>query len=115
MRGETESGTDAPDRIELSGQQFQFIESRPFDNKHRINLGKKVFELLKGLGSIESFKVYASEEGFLLLTPMVHIPANEMWIWRDPEIRESFRKALGDAREGRITRVDDLDSFLGSQ
>lgn len=115
MRGVTESGADAPDRIELSGQQFEFIESRPFDNKHRINLGKKVFELLKGLGSIESFKVYASKEGFLLLTPMAHIPANEMWIWRDPEIRESFRKALEDAREGRVTRIDDLDSFLGSQ
>ena len=107
--------TDASNSIEFVGQRFEFIESRPFDKKHRVSLGKRVFELLGKLGSFESFKVYISEEGFLLLTPMAHIPVNEMWIWKDQEIRESFTKALEDAREGRVKRVDDLDSFLSSQ
>ncbi len=107
--------TDASNDIELSGQRFEFIDSRPFDKKHRINLGKRVFELLGELGSFESFKVYISNDGFLLLAPMAHIPVNEMWIWKDQEIRESFAKALEDAREGRVKKVDDLDSYLSSQ
>ena len=107
--------TDASDSVELSGQRFEFIDSRPFDKKHRINLGRRVFELLGKLGPFESFKVYISEEGLLLLAPMAHIPVNEMWIWKDREIRESFKKALEDAREGRLKRVVDLDSFLDSQ
>jgi len=115
MQEGAQNWTDAPDNIEFSGQRFEFIESRPFDKKHRVNLGKKVFELLGELGSFESFKVYISNDGFLLLAPMAHIPVNEMWIWKDQEIRESFRKALEDAREGRVKKVDDLESFLNSQ
>ena len=106
---------DAPDNLELAGKLFRFIDSRPYDDKNRVSLGRKVFEVLKGLGSFESFKVYISEEGYVLLTPMAHIPANETWIWQDQTIRESFRKALEDAREGRVKRIDDLDSFLGTQ
>ena len=50
-------GTDASDSVELSGQRFEFVDSRPFDKKHRINLGRRVFEILGKLGSFESFKV----------------------------------------------------------
>lgn len=100
--------------MELSGQQFELVDSRPFDKKYRINLGKKVFALLDELGDIESFNVYISNEGNILLTPMAHIPANEMWIWQNPEIRESFQRAFDDIHEGRIKRVDDLDTILSS-
>ena len=102
------------DALELSGQQFEFVDSRPFDKKYRVNLGKKVFALLDGLGDFESFKVYMSNEGYILLAPMAHIPVNEMWIWQDPEIRESFQRAFNDIREGRIKRGDDLDTILSS-
>jgi hypothetical protein len=110
-----ENRIGAPDNLELVGKVFRFIDSRPYDDKNRVSLGKRVFDLLKELGSFDSFRVYLSEEGYLLLTPMAHIPANEMWIWQDEDIRESFRKALEDAREGRVKKIDDLDSFLGTQ
>ncbi len=115
MQGGEQNWINARNNIEFVGQRFEFIESRPFDKKHRVSLGKRVFKLLGEIGAFESFNVYISEEGFLLLTPMAHIPVNEMWIWKDREISESFAKALEDAREGRVKRVDDLDSFLSSQ
>jgi len=106
--------SDATDDIILPNQTFKLIASRPLDNKYRVSLGRKIFDLLSRMSSFQSFDIYMSNEGYILLRPMEHIPANEMWTWENPEIRESFKRAIEDVRKGRTTKVEDLDKFLES-
>ena len=94
--------------------EFDFIASRSFDDKHRVNLGNDVFRLLSKLFTFRSFDIYISRDGYLLLQPMDRTPANEQWIWKNPRIRASFKQALDDAHQGRTTRVGDLNEFLES-
>ncbi len=106
--------SNATDDIILPNQTFRFIASRPLDNKYRISLGRKIIDLLRRLSSFQSLDIYMSNEGYILLRPMEHIPANEMWTWENPEIRESFMRALEDVHKGETTKVEDLDKFLES-
>ena len=93
---------------------FKYIESRSIDSKARINIGQSLKELLEKLGPIDSMNIFLDDRGNLLLVPMQHIPANEMWIWNDPKIQDSFKSASDDVMEGRITEVENLDDFLDS-
>ncbi len=106
--------SNTTDDIILPNQTFRFIASKPLDDKYRVSLGRKIFDLLSRLSSFQSLDIYMSNEGYILLRPMEHIPANEMWTWETPEIRESFKKALEDVHKGRTTKVEDLDKFLES-
>jgi hypothetical protein len=38
--------------------------------------------------------------GEILLTPVVEIPAREMWMWENPEVLEDIRQGLADAAVG---------------
>ena len=74
--------------------------------------GKKIALFLEGISSPRSMDIYLSAEGYILLRPMAHIPANEAWIWQDEDIRNSFTRALAEARTGKTTSVDNLADFL---
>ncbi|MFC1483728.1 hypothetical protein ACFL5M_06130 [Candidatus Neomarinimicrobiota bacterium] len=91
---------------------FRFIDSRALDSKSRITLGGSLTKALEKLGPVESFDMFIDEKGHVLLVPMQHIPASEMWTWTNGEIRASFDRANEDIVEGRVTEVTDLDAFL---
>ena len=93
---------------------FKFIESRSIDAKARINLGQSLKGLLERLGPIDSMSIFIDDKGNLLLVPMQHIPANEMWTWKDKTVLQSFNSALQDVTEGKTTDVENLDDFLDS-
>ena len=40
------------------------------------------------------------------------IPRKELWIHKSPKILKSIQKGIQDIKEGRSTRVKDLDKFL---
>ncbi|HEY3283961.1 MAG TPA: hypothetical protein VGN26_16965 [Armatimonadota bacterium] len=46
------------------------------------------------------YRVNKATTGEILLTPVVEIPAREMWMWENPEVLEDIRQGLADAAVG---------------
>jgi hypothetical protein len=41
-----------------------------------------------------------------LLQPLVEIPANEVWLFKNKEALESVQKGLKEASEGKISKIN---------
>ena len=41
-----------------------------------------------------------------------HIPADELWLWNNPELSAKFARANIDLKEGQGTRVSDINAYL---
>ncbi|MDX2437612.1 MAG: hypothetical protein QNL88_11245 [Acidobacteriota bacterium] len=65
------------------------------DSKGRICLGK----LAQG---ISSFRVSVDDRQRIVLEPYAEIPATEKWLFENPDARESVRRGLDDADQGRV-------------
>jgi len=65
------------------------------DSKGRICLGK----LARG---ISSFRVSVDDRQRIVLEPFAEIPATEKWLFENPDERESVRRGLADAVQGRV-------------
>ena len=65
------------------------------DSKGRICLGK----LAQG---ISSFRVSIDDRQRIVLEPFAEVPAKEKWLFENPDARESVRRGLDDAAEGRV-------------
>jgi hypothetical protein len=66
------------------------------DSKGRICLG----ELARG---ISSFRVSVDDRQRIVLEPFAEVPAAEKWLFENPDARESVRRGLADAAEGRVS------------
>jgi hypothetical protein len=53
-----------------------------------------------------TYHVYINSLGQIVLDPQITIPASEAWLFKNPEAIGAVRKSLGDAIEGRVSRVD---------
>ncbi|MFC1481453.1 hypothetical protein ACFL6E_04305 [Candidatus Neomarinimicrobiota bacterium] len=102
------------EQLKVSEQEFKYIDSKTIDDKHRVSLGKKVQQMMSemGLGDASTMNIYVNAEGHILMQPMVQIPANEAWIWKNAEVRKSFAQAFEDLQAGRTIVVDDIDKFV---
>ncbi len=47
-----------------------------------------------------------ASNGDYILTPMVHIPEREAWLWSDNESRASFDRGTADVKAGRFREMD---------
>ena len=94
-------------------EKFKPAGSTTLDSKKRITIGKKILEEepLKSM-EIDGFEVFIGDEGDILLKPLVNIPSRELWIHQNPEILKSVQKGIRDIKEGRVTRIKDLDKFF---
>ena len=88
------------------------VDTRPLDSKHRITLGGRLQKLLISKMKIDSYQVFVGKEGDILLRPAVSIPSSEAWVYRNPEVIGKIRQGLKEAADGKIEKVDDLESFL---
>ena len=88
------------------------VDTRPLDSKHRITLGGRLQKLLISKMNIDSYQVFVGKEGDILLRPAVSVPSSEAWVYRNPEVIGKIRQGLKEADEGKIEKVDDLESFL---
>lgn len=93
-------------------EMFMLVDTRPLDSKNRITIGGKLQKLMAGKMKIDSYQVFVGKEGDILLRPAVSIPSNEAWIYRNPRVFGKIRQGLKDAAEGKMEKVDDLESFL---
>ena len=68
------------------------------DNRGRIVLGTEA--------STQAFMLKRASNGDYILTPVVHVPRREAWLWYENESRASFERGIADAQAGRVREVD---------
>jgi hypothetical protein len=68
------------------------------DSKGRITLGK----LADG---VSSFRARKQKDGKIVLEPFVEIPAEEQWLYDNPEALAAVKQGIADAKAGRVTRM----------
>jgi hypothetical protein len=94
----------------MSGKQAQnpIIEVK----EEFMPYGGRLKEIIGIKMSVEGFMVYVGKNGDILLRPSVSVPSSEAWIYENPGVIGSVRKGLQEAGEGKLTRVNDIASFL---
>ena len=94
-------------------EDFKRMGVARLDTKQRVTLGTllKKFKILIR-APINDFETFIGDNGDILLRPRTAIPTRELWVHRNPEILRSIQKGMQDAKEGRVTRVKDLDKFF---
>ena len=102
------------ERDELSAKLSdpEFLSSSQAEAKKAGARLQKLQKLIAGKMNVDSYQVFIGKEGDILLRPAVSIPSNEAWAYRNPEVIGRIRRGLKDAAEGKVEKVDDLESFL---
>ncbi|MFH1958380.1 MAG: hypothetical protein ABIJ15_07895 [bacterium] len=98
--------------IDLKNEKFLFTDVKTVDTKFRLNLGRKVIKLLSGIIKADGFQVFVGSDGDILLRPTVNIPSRELWLYKNPEALNMVIKGLKNAKEGKVTKVKNLDKYL---
>jgi hypothetical protein len=79
---------------------FHPITEVTADDRSRIAFGKA------GVRPSDRYAVLTNAEGALLLTPLASIPARELAVWENHELRASLFRGLAEAAEGQTRRLD---------
>jgi hypothetical protein len=72
------------------------------DDRGRLSLGKL------GIGKDQRFRMDKDASGVITLVPVVSIPAEELLIWENEQLRESIKRGLVDVAAGNVHRADHL-------
>lgn len=83
-------------------ERFRPLKEVTVDDRIRIALGSA------GVESNSRYLISTSDDGAILLTPMTSIPARELLVWENQEVRESLMHGLLEANLGRATARDDF-------
>lgn len=78
---------------------------------------KEEFDLqLNALARVlqENLKIRAYQEGNkIILEPLIEIPVEEHWLYKNPEAMASLIRGLGDIKKGKVSKLDrDFSRFL---
>lgn len=86
----------------LAEAGFERVTEVEADERARIALGRA------GVHRKDRYLVLKNTAtGEIRMLPMASIPAREMIIWENDELRASLLRGLADAATGRVTRRDD--------
>jgi hypothetical protein len=69
------------------------------DGKNRITLTKAALPK-----EIKRFKVLKSDDGNVLLQPLVEIPISEKWLYENKEALSSVMRGLEDSAKGQVRK-----------
>jgi hypothetical protein len=94
----------------LAGSRLVVRDLRP-DAKKRVTLGKA----LDGYPPEVQFAVYRTEQGQLILDPMIAVPAREAWLFANPEVLAAVRRGLEEAARGETEPAGPFASFADSE
>lgn len=90
--------------VEYSEQAPIFQEKRLTpDERGRITIGKA--------NHVVSYKAVYYQDGSITLTPMVEIPARELWLWQNKEALASVQRGLAAPDPSRPRKALDLSSL----
>lgn len=92
----------------IDSENFTELGTVHPDPRGRLTLAKR-----KGENSrrIDGYRQYVGPEGEILLIPMVEIPARELWVHQNPEVKAAILRGMADVEAGRVHRLD-LDEFF---
>jgi hypothetical protein len=93
-------------------EEFAPYNTKQLDSKHRITLGGKLVRSLGKQMKVDSYQVFIAKNGDILLRPMANIPSKELWVHQNPDVLESIHRGIQDIKEGRVTKVKNLDKFF---
>ncbi|MDP2911650.1 MAG: hypothetical protein Q8N76_04910 [Candidatus Omnitrophota bacterium] len=93
-------------------EEFVTYNTKSLDSKHRITLGGKLVRSLDKQMKVDSYQVFIAKNGDILLRPMANIPSKELWVHQNPDVLESIHRGMQDIKEGRVTKVKNLDKFF---
>lgn len=97
-----------------SDEKFIYVDSKSVDNKHRINLGAKIFSLYKRITPPDEFEIFVSANGDVLLKPKMKIPAKEKWLFENPKAFLQFQRGIQDVIDGNVTEVENINELIKS-
>ena len=75
---------------------MQLLDEIHLDKKNRLAFGR----ILKGK-KVSSFAVYQTTNGYLL-KPKVSVPAEEAWVFNNPEVHNSLARGLNEKPAHRL-------------
>lgn len=85
---------------------FKPVTESVVDSRKRISLGKA------GVAEDTRYAVSVSDDGDILLTPLVSIPAREQWLWDHPEVMASIDRGIADIEAGRTHYLGSFAQYL---
>lgn len=99
--------------MKIGSENFELVGSAKLDTKKRVTLGA-VFKKsrLFNEASVETFETFIGSEGDILLKPRVSIPARELWVHRNPNAAKDIQRGIEDVKQGRVTKVKDINKFI---
>lgn len=99
--------------MKIGSENFELVGSAKLDTKKRVTLGA-VFKKSRLFNetSVETFETFIGSEGDILLKPRVSIPARELWVHQNPNAAKDIQRGIQDAKQGRVTKVKDINKFI---
>lgn len=86
---------------------FEPVTEVVTDERSRVGIGRA------GASKNARYAVSKAADGSILLTPMASIPARELLVWENVELRASLFRGLAEAAEGNARALpgllDDID------
>jgi len=94
-------------------EDFKRMGVARLDTKNRVTLGVLLKKFKRFVHTpINDFETFIGDNGDILLRPRTAIPTRELWVHQNPEIKQRIEEGIQDVKEGRVTRVKDLDKFF---
>jgi hypothetical protein len=79
------------------------------DERSRLSFGKA------GVRRDDKYAVAVSDEGEILLTPLVSIPKRELLVWEDELVRASLGRALAQSAAGEVEDLGDFSQYADDE
>jgi len=76
------------------------------DDRSRIAFGRA------GVARHARYLVAVNDDGEVLLTPLASIPARELVVWQNDELRAAVTAGLADSAAGRVTSLGSFAAFV---
>jgi hypothetical protein len=92
-----------------SAAKFVPVGEVSADERSRIAVGKA------GVRRDDRYAVAVSDDGEILLTPLVSIPKRELLIWENAQIREAVSLGLLQSAAGETTSLGDFSQYATDQ
>jgi len=61
---------------------------------------------------VSSFRVRVGSGGKIILEPFAEVPAQERWLFQNPEALEQVRQGLADANAGRVRSIGSFSRYV---
>lgn len=94
---------------EIRSEEFEVITEAEVDPRGRLSLGRA------GAAPGRRYRVEATTDGVLMLTPVVSIPERELQLLQDPALQGRILTGIEQAEQGRTHDLGDFTKYLADE